>query len=104
MVPKETPCMMRRSGVGMIRELRLRFTVEALLGTAAGALGLVTLFWQDWIEAILGVDPDSHDGSFEWLIVAGLLATAVVLGILARADLRRITAAPAPSHNPDPAS
>jgi hypothetical protein len=26
-------------------------------------LGVVSLFWQDWIEVIFGFDPDNHNGS-----------------------------------------
>jgi hypothetical protein len=80
----------------MVKRLRLRFTLEAVFGAAAGALGLLTIFWRDWIEAIFGFDPDQHNGSFEWLIVIGLLVVAVVLGGLARADWRRIVVMTAP--------
>ena len=76
----------------MTGRLRVRFLLEASFGVGAAALGVLTLFWRDWIEAIFGVDPDHHSGSFEWLIVAGLLIIAVSLGGLARADWRRIAA------------
>lgn len=59
----------------------------------AGALGLLTVFWRDWIEGLTGWDPDHHDGSVEWLIVAVLLTVAVVVGLIARRDWRRLTAA-----------
>jgi len=77
----------------MTGRLHLRFLLEAGFGVGAAALGVLTFFWRDWIEAIFGVDPDHHSGSFEWLIVAGLLIIAVSLGGLARADWRRIAAA-----------
>lgn len=35
------------------------------------------MFWRDWSEALTGFDPDEHDGSFEWVIVIGLLLIAV---------------------------
>jgi hypothetical protein len=84
----------------MAKRLRLRFTFEAVFGAGAAALGLLTVFWRDWIEAIFGYDPDQHNGTVEWLIVAGLLVIALVLGVLARADWRRIVALPPP--RPDP--
>ena len=55
----------------MAGRLSVRFLLEAGFGGGAAALGVLTLFWRDWIEAIFGIDPDHHNGSFEWLIVAG---------------------------------
>ncbi|HEY7009223.1 MAG TPA: hypothetical protein VH395_09795 [Jatrophihabitantaceae bacterium] len=80
----------------MAKTPRVRFLLEAGFGIAAAALGILTLFWRDWIEAIFGFDPDNHNGSFEWLIVGVLLLVAIVLGICARADWRRIVAARSP--------
>jgi hypothetical protein len=62
----------------------LRIRVEAATAVLAGALGIVTVFWHDWIEALTGWDPDQHDGSAEWLIVALLLAVAVAMGTVSR--------------------
>jgi hypothetical protein len=62
----------------------LRIRVEAAIAVFAGALGIVTVFWHDWIEALTGWDPDHHNGSFEWLIVAALLAVAVAMGAVSR--------------------
>jgi hypothetical protein len=76
----------------MVKYVRIRFWLEAIVGGAAAALGLLTLVWHDWIEAIFGVDPDHHNGSVEWLIVAGLLVAALVLAGLARADWQRLAA------------
>jgi hypothetical protein len=47
--------------------LRRRFWLEIMLGSITGCLAVVTLFWHDWIEAVFGVDPDSGNGSAEWL-------------------------------------
>ena len=49
---------------------RALIRLEALVALAAGALGIITMFWHDWIEALTGWDPDQHNGSAEWLIVA----------------------------------
>lgn len=84
----------------MARYLRVRLTCEAVVGGIAAVLGILTLFWRDWIEMIFGVDPDNYNGSFEWLVVAVLLIVAVSLGALARADLRRIVAARSPAIGP----
>jgi hypothetical protein len=71
---------------------RARFWIEAGLAAVAGMLAVVTLVWRDWIEALTGLDPDRHDGSLEWLIVAVLTVSAVVLAQLARRE-RRLAAA-----------
>jgi hypothetical protein len=47
-----------------------------LLAGFCGALAVLSLFCQDWIEALTGFDPDQHNGTVEWLIVIALLATA----------------------------
>jgi hypothetical protein len=52
----------------------------------------VTIFWHDWIEALTGWDPDQHNGSAEWLIVAGLLVIAVAMGTVARRHWRLLLA------------
>jgi hypothetical protein len=70
-----------------------RFWIEAGLAASSSVLLLLTLVTRDWIEAILRIDPDGGSGSFEWLVAAGLLATTLAFGLLARAE--RARAAPA---------
>ena len=77
---------------------RGRVVAESVIALFAGALGVLTIFWHDWIEALTGWDPDQHNGSFEWMIVAVLLIIAVVVGATARRDWRlRAAAAQSPS-------
>lgn len=68
---------------------RARFWSEAGLAGLCGVLAIVTIFWRDWIEALTGFDPDHHNGSFEWLIVAVLFAASVLIGVTARAEWQR---------------
>jgi uncharacterized membrane protein len=68
---------------------RVRFWVEAGASGLCLALAILSLFWRDWVEALTGWDPDHHNGSFEWLIVAALAVVALVLGVLARRDWRQ---------------
>jgi hypothetical protein len=63
---------------------RLRVQAEMTISFCAGALGILTIFWHDWIEALTGWDPDHHNGTMEWLIVAVLLAMSAALGLTAR--------------------
>ena len=39
-----------------------RFKIEAVLAAVSGVLGVVTLFWHDWLE-VTGWDPDRHNCS-----------------------------------------
>ncbi len=71
---------------------KFRARLETAIALFAGALGILTIFWHDWIEALTGWDPDHHNGSFEWIIVAALLAVAVVLGLMARRHWRLLAA------------
>jgi hypothetical protein len=71
---------------------KVRVGLETAMALSAAALGILTIFWHDWIEALTGWDPDHHNGSAEWLIVVALLAAAVVLGAVARRDWRLLTA------------
>ncbi len=66
----------------------VRIGLESAIALFAGALGVLTIFWHDWIEALTGWDPDHHNGSLEWLIVVALLAVAAVVGAVARRDWR----------------
>jgi hypothetical protein len=71
------------------RHLRARFWVEAFLASVSGVFLILTLLWKDWIEIVFGVDPDHHNGSVEWLIVAVSLATSMAFFVLARLEWRR---------------
>lgn len=78
----------------MLKEQSRRFKIETVLATLSGVLGVVTLFWHEWLE-VTGWDPDHGNGSAEWAIAAGLLLVAVVLGLLARRDYRDAALSPA---------
>jgi hypothetical protein len=79
----------------MNKRLPTSFWIESALAAASGMLGLLTLVWRDWIEGVFGWDPDHHNGSLEWLLVAALLLAALTLGALARRGWRRHRAAAA---------
>jgi hypothetical protein len=72
---------------------RLWFWIEAGFAAFCGLLAVVTIFWQDWFEALTGYDPDEHDGSVEWIIVIGLLVLCALLSFAARVEWRRTRAA-----------
>jgi hypothetical protein len=64
--------------------LKVLARLEMGVAFCAGVLGIVTIFWRDWIEALTGWDPDQHSGSAEWLVIIGLLMVAVVMVLAAR--------------------
>jgi hypothetical protein len=69
--------------------LRHRFWLESVLCSVTGIVAIITLFWHDWIEAVFKVDPDSGNGSAEWLVVAMLLLLTVILAAGALREWRR---------------
>jgi hypothetical protein len=81
----------RRAG---LKPSKVLVRLEAAVAAVAGLLGVLTIFWHDWIEALTGWDPDHHNGSFEWLIVVALLAVAAAMGLMARHHWRVLTAVP----------
>ncbi|MFB7128492.1 ABC transporter permease [Kitasatospora sp. NPDC056273] len=88
MPSQEAPAHRRPSPV------RPRFWLETALGALSGLLFLLTLVWPQWIETLLGLDPDAGSGAAEWLVVA--LAAAVTAGCAlgARTEWRRAHPAP----------
>jgi len=72
---------------------KVRVRLETALAVFAGGLGLLTLFWPAWIEGITGWDPDNHNGTFEWLIVATLLVLSAAMSLLVAVHRRLLVAA-----------
>ena len=66
--------------------------IEAVLAVLTGTLGVITIFWHDWIEILTGWDPDHHNGSVEVVLIVALLAVSATCAVLARRTYRRIPA------------
>ncbi|HXZ72531.1 MAG TPA: hypothetical protein VEH31_16890, partial [Streptosporangiaceae bacterium] len=77
-----------------LRHSKVRVRVEMAIALFAGVLGILTIFWHDWIELLTGWDPDHHNGSVEWILVVALLAVAATMGFAARRHWRLLTADP----------
>jgi DMSO/TMAO reductase YedYZ heme-binding membrane subunit len=73
----------------MNRRPSVAFWVETALAAISGFLLLLTLVWRDWIEGVFGVDPDRHNGSLEWLLVAVLLLVTLAFSAMARGHWQR---------------
>jgi uncharacterized membrane protein YedE/YeeE len=69
--------------------MRIRFWIECFAFVAAIALAALTLVWHDWIEAVFGVDPDSHSGVLEVAVTLVAAGIAVLMAFMARAEWRR---------------
>ena len=72
------------------RQRRWRIRIETLIASAASALGVLTLLWPAWIEAMTGLDPDRGDGSVEWLLVGALFALSAATAVAACWELRQM--------------
>ena len=66
----------------------LRARIEVALAAFLGAATILTAIWPDWIEGVLGFDPDGGTGTTEWLIVAVLAVATLAVAALARRELR----------------
>ena len=71
-----------------MRGHRSLFWIESVGAMLCGALALLTLVSKDWIEFFFRVDPDSHSGSFEWLVVGVAVTLTLVLSLAARHEWR----------------
>jgi DMSO/TMAO reductase YedYZ heme-binding membrane subunit len=83
---------MREGEMSLKKRPPVRFWIESVLASASGFLFLLTLAWRDWIEGVFGWDPDHHNGSFEWVLVAALLLCTLAFSVLARTQWRRYRA------------
>jgi len=77
----------------MANRLRLRFWTESVFACITGIVAVLTAAWPDWIEGVFGIDPDHHNGSFEWILVIGCAIATGLLVTLARREWRRVTLA-----------
>jgi hypothetical protein len=69
--------------------LRTRFWFESALALASAALLALTAAWPDWIERIVGVEPDGGDGSLEWGLALALVLLTIAASSVAGLEWRR---------------
>jgi hypothetical protein len=50
---------------------------------------VLAIVWRDWIETVLGINPDGGSGSLEWLVVGSIVASGIVWWALARREGHR---------------
>jgi hypothetical protein len=66
------------------------FRIEISLAVLTGFLGVLTLFWHDWIEALTGWSPDHHSGSVEFGLISVLLIASVSCAAVPRRTYRQL--------------
>lgn len=69
--------------------MRVRFWSQAALGTATAALGVATIVWENWIEVVFHLAPDSGNGSVEWMFLLVFATMTVSFAGGARREWRR---------------
>jgi hypothetical protein len=74
------------------RPVLLQIWMQAVCAVLAAALGEATLVRRDWIEAVLGIDPDRGSGGLERALVLGLFVAAATLAIQAARGWLRLRA------------
>ena len=68
--------------------LRRRFWLETGMAIVTSIVFAITLVRNDWIEIAFGVDPDSTNGTLEWVIVGVLVVVSITLFALASYEWR----------------
>jgi hypothetical protein len=72
---------------------RLRFYVEAGIAAFFAVVSCLLLWRADWIEELLGVNPDHGSGLAEWALPLLCGATALLVSEVARREwIRTVTA------------
>jgi hypothetical protein len=65
-----------------------RLWIDAGASALCGLILVLTLAWPDWIELVLGVDPDRSSGALEWGIALAAAGCTAAFVALARRDWR----------------
>ncbi len=73
----------------MRNAMRRRFWLETGMAIVTSIVFVITLVHNDWIEVAFGVEPDSNNGTLEWLIVGVLVFVSITLFALASYEWRR---------------
>ena len=76
--------------MGITRQIGLCVWCVRSAALLAGCLALLTAVVPSWIEAVLGVDPDSGNGGLEWSLVALLAVVSLCLGLAGEREARRL--------------
>jgi hypothetical protein len=70
-------------------KIRTRFWLESAIALVTAVLAVLTAAVPDWIETVLGVDPDGGNGLVEWGVTAAFAILMIGCAIAARLEYRR---------------
>jgi hypothetical protein len=73
----------------MNQQLPIRFWIELILGVLSAASVALALARPQWVESVLGIDPDGGDGSSEWKITLTLIVATLALFATAGHEWRK---------------
>ncbi len=79
----------------MTTQASFGFWLEVAAAIVSAVAAALTSLWPQWIEMVLGADPDGGGGETEWLLVAVLCAFTLALSFDAGRNWRRAGAAKA---------
>ena len=73
----------------MLNSVRRRFWIE--VGTASVTLLVLvlTVTHRDWIEVVIGIDPDAGSGALEWAVWVSLALVVVAVNVMMRYEWLR---------------
>lgn len=74
--------------------VRARFWIESVFAGSCAFFAVLTWLWRDWIEAVTGLSPDHHHGSFEWKLVSTLCVLCLLAALAAHFESVRMRAEP----------
>ena len=63
--------------------------MKTILAIITVAIGLLTVAWPDWLEALFETSPDASSGALEAVIATVMLLVSVLFALSARRDFRQ---------------
>jgi uncharacterized membrane protein YidH (DUF202 family) len=69
--------------------MRARAWAETVLAMVAALVGILTLAYPTWFEALFEASPDEGSGTFERIVAVVLIAGSIALSLVARRDFHR---------------
>jgi hypothetical protein len=67
-------------------DIRRRFWIELGLAVSSGVVLVLMLIRADWIESLVGFNPDDRDGSLERALPVIMLVATVTFSVVARLE------------------
>jgi hypothetical protein len=79
----------QKAGDPLMKSLPPIFWIESVLATISALFAALTVLKPDWIEQILHLDLDHHNGSLEWQLAVAVSLAAALLSASAFREWRK---------------